>query len=102
MHALAVFTVAAASARPDTQAPLAGSDAPPPADPRAHPAVRRSDKNLVNALHPRHHGIDHTVHWQNWRDRHRARARWYHQRTAPPTHSNTHIRSLPNEMLLPH
>jgi hypothetical protein len=23
----------------------------------------------------------HTEHWSNWRRRHQARARWYHQRT---------------------
>lgn len=84
MLALAVYAVAAAEARPrtDTQAPPpTGPDAPPPTDPGHTPLSIAALKNLVNALHPRHHGIDHTIHWQNWRDRHRARARWHHQRT---------------------
>ncbi|MWA07632.1 IS701 family transposase [Actinomadura sp. LD22] len=84
MLALAVFAVAAASARPrtDTQAPPpTGPDTPPPAEPGHTPLTVAALKNLVNALHPRRHGIDHTIHWQNWRDRHRARARWHHQRT---------------------
>lgn len=93
MLALAVYAVAAAAARPrtDTQAPPpTGPDDLPPTNPGHTPLTVAAIKNLVNALHPRHHGIEHTIHWQNWRDRHRARARWYHQRTRlrrPPQHA---------------
>ncbi|MWA05418.1 hypothetical protein F8568_034655 [Actinomadura sp. LD22] len=62
----------------------------PPAEPGHTPLTVAALKTLVNALHPRHHSIEHTIHWQNWRDRHRARARWHHQRTRlrrPPQHA---------------
>lgn len=84
MLALAVCAVAAAAARPrtDTQAPPpTGPNDPPPAEPGHTPLTVAAIKTLINALHPRHHDIEHTIHWQNWRDRHRARARWHHQRT---------------------
>ncbi|MCY0924589.1 hypothetical protein OS965_42135, partial [Streptomyces sp. H27-G5] len=38
-------------------------------------------KNLLGALNPRQATLEHRIHWQNWRDRHRARARWHHRRT---------------------
>lgn len=93
MLALAVHAVAAAAARPrtDTQAPPpTGPHDTPPAEPGHTPLTVAALKTLVNALHPRHHSIEHTIHWQNWRDRHRARARWHHQRTRlrrPPQHA---------------
>jgi SRSO17 transposase len=84
MIALAVCAVAAAAARPrtDTQVqPPTWPDDLPPADPGHVPLTVAAIKNLFAALNPRHHSLEHTIHWQNWRDRHRARARWFHQRT---------------------
>ena len=82
MAALAVCAVTAALLldRTDTQAP-------PPARPR--PAATRRPRDDP-ADHPRDHppahdvrppGPGHAEHWSNWRRRHQARSRWYHQRT---------------------
>lgn len=84
MIALAVCAVAAARARPrtDTQArPPTGPDDTPPADPGHVGLTVAAIKNLLGALRSYRPMLEHTVGWQNWRDRHRARARWYHQRT---------------------
>jgi SRSO17 transposase len=84
MVAGAVCAVAAARARPrtNTQAPSpTGPDDVPPLDPGHVPLTVAAIKNLLGALNPRQSALEHTVHWQNWRDRHRARARWHHQRT---------------------
>jgi SRSO17 transposase len=93
MPALAVCAVAAASAWPhtDTQPPPpTGPDDRPPTEPGHVPLTVAAIKNLLNALDPRRHSIEHIIHWQNRRDRHRARARWYHQRARlrrPPEHA---------------
>jgi SRSO17 transposase len=97
MLALAVCAIAAATARPrtDTQAtPPTGPDDIPPAEPGHVPLTVAAIKNLLNTLNPRQHNIEHTIHWQNWRDHHRARARWHHQRTRlrrPPEHANPQL-----------
>jgi hypothetical protein len=38
-------------------------------------------KRLLAALPTRARPPGHAEHWVNWRRRHQARARWYHQRT---------------------
>jgi SRSO17 transposase len=84
MIALAVCAVAAAHARPrtDTQAPPPlGPDDVPPTDPGRVALTVAAIKNLLSALNPHQPTLEHKIHWQNWRDRHRARARWHHQRT---------------------
>lgn len=97
MLALAVCAVAAAAARPrtDTQPPPPTSpDDIPPTEPGHVPLTVAAIKNLLNALEPQQHAIEHVIHWQNWRDRHRARARWYHQRARlrrPPEHANPQL-----------
>lgn len=84
MLALAVCAVAAARARPrtDTQPPSpTGPEDAPPLHPGHVPLTVAAIKNLLNALAPRRPTLEHRIHWQNWRDRHRARARRHHQRT---------------------
>lgn len=84
MAALAVCAVTAAhlTDRTDTQAPPPSTpDQPPPPEPGMIPlTVPEVKRLLANALHhPRPPG--HDTHWLNWRHRHQARARWFHQRT---------------------
>jgi hypothetical protein len=84
MAALAVCAVTAAhlADRTDTQAPPPSTpDQPPPPEPGMIPlTVPEVKRLLANALHhPRPPG--HDTHWLNWRRRHQARARWFHQRT---------------------
>ncbi|TWH62323.1 IS701 family transposase [Micromonospora olivasterospora] len=84
MAALAVCAVTAAhlADRTDTQAPPPSTpDQPPPPEPGMIPlTVPEVKRLLANALqHPKPPG--HATHWLNWRRRHQARARWFHQRT---------------------
>ena len=84
MAALAVCAVAAARSRPgtDTQTPPPrGPDDRPPIDPGHVGLTVAAIKNLLSALNPHRPTLEHRIHWQNWRDRHRSRARWHHQRT---------------------
>ncbi|WAX79630.1 hypothetical protein [Streptomyces sp. KMM 9044] len=84
MIALAVCSVTAAGARPrtDTQArPPTHPDDIPPVDPGHVPLTVAAIKNLLGALNPRQATLEHRIRWQNWRDRHRARARRHHRRT---------------------
>jgi SRSO17 transposase len=83
MAALAICAVTAARLRDRTgpQAPPpARPDAPSPADPGLIPLTVREIKRLLAvALHqPRPPG--HAAHWLQWRRRHQARSRWFHQR----------------------
>lgn len=84
MAALAVCAVVAARLkdRTDTQAPPPNTpDQPPPAEPGMIPlTVPEVKRLLAGALqHPKPPG--HATHWRNWRRRHQARSRWFHQRT---------------------
>jgi SRSO17 transposase len=84
MAALAVCAVVAARLkdRTDTQAPPPNTpDQPPPAEPGMIPlTVPEVKRLLAGALHhPNPPG--HDTHWRNWRRRHQARSRWFHQRT---------------------
>jgi SRSO17 transposase len=80
MAALAACAVTAAMLRDrtDTQAPPpARPGQPPPADPGMIPLTIPEITRLLT--HPPPPGT--AGHWSNWRRRHQARSRWYHQRT---------------------
>jgi hypothetical protein len=81
MAALAICAVTAALLRDrtDTQAPPpARPGQPPPADPGMIPLTVPEITRLLTAP-PAPPG--HAEHWSNWRRRHQALSRWYHQRT---------------------
>jgi hypothetical protein len=81
MAALAICAVTAALLRnrTDTQAPPpARAGQPPPADPGMIPLTVPEITRLLTGSPSR---PGHAEHWSNWRRRHQARARWYHQRT---------------------
>jgi hypothetical protein len=83
MAALAVCAVTAAQLRDrtDTQAPPpAGPDDKPPPNPGLVPlSVREVQRLLADALIlPEPPG--HAARWLQWRRRHQARSRWFHQR----------------------
>jgi SRSO17 transposase len=84
MAALAICAVVAARLkdRTNTQAPAPNRpDQPPPPEPGMIPlTVPEVKRLLADAIrHPNPPG--HDTHWRNWRRRHQARSRWYHQRT---------------------
>jgi len=82
MAALAACAVTAALLRDrtDTQAPPpTRPDQPPPADLGMIPLTI---PEITRLLPPPPAGRPgHAEHWANWRRRHQARSRWYHQRT---------------------
>jgi SRSO17 transposase len=83
MAALAICAVTAARLkdRTDTQGPPpTRPDQPPPADPGLIPLTVPEVKRLLAGIiqHPKPPG--HDTHWRNWRRRHQARSRWFHQR----------------------
>jgi SRSO17 transposase len=84
MAALAICAVTAALLRSATSTeapPAARPGQPPPPDlgmiPLTVPEIRR----LLAARLATPGLPGHAVHWLDWRRRHQARARWYHQRT---------------------
>jgi len=80
MAALAICAVTAAllRRRTDTQAPApARPDQPPPAEFGMIPLTVPETGRLLG--HPPPPGS--AGHWLDWRRRHQARSRWYHQRT---------------------
>ena len=82
MAALAICAITAALLRDrtDTQAPPpVRPDQPPPADPGMIPLTIPELSRLLATPPARRPG--HAEHWANWRRRHQARSRWYHQRT---------------------
>jgi SRSO17 transposase len=84
MAALAVCAVAAARLkdRTDTQAPPPNTpDQPAPAEPGMIPLTVPEVKRLLAAGLHQPKPPSHDTHWRNWRRRHQARARWFHQRT---------------------
>ena len=84
MAALAVFGVTAALLRDrtDTQAPPAVRPGqPPPADPGMIPLTVPETARLLTEATAIHRPPGHTEHSSDWRRRHQARSRWYHQRT---------------------
>jgi SRSO17 transposase len=83
MAALAVCAVTAARLRDrtDSQAPPpARPDRPPPAEPGMIALTVPEIRRLLAAVLLRPSPPDHARHWLNWRHRHQARARWFHQR----------------------
>jgi SRSO17 transposase len=81
MAALAIYAITAALLRDrtDTQVPPpAGPNQPPPADPGMIPLTIPELTRLLAMPPARRPG--HAGHWANWRRRHQARSRWYHQR----------------------
>jgi len=84
MAALAICAVTAAQLRDrtDSQAPPAARpDQAPPADPGLIPLTVNEVKRLLAAALHRTPPDGHTAHWLQWRRRHQARSRWFHQRT---------------------
>jgi hypothetical protein len=83
MAALAICAVTAAQLRDrtDTQAapPATPGQAPPP-DPGMIPLTVPEIKRLLAATLQPPHPRGHDAHWLNWRRRHQARSRWFHQR----------------------
>jgi SRSO17 transposase len=83
MAALAICAVTAALLRDrtSTQAPPPSRpDQPPPADPGMIPLTVPEIRHLLAAVLTGPSPPGHTGHWLNWRRRHQARSRWYHQR----------------------
>jgi SRSO17 transposase len=83
MAALAICAVTAAQLRDrtGTQAPPpAGPHAPPPADPGLIPLTVREIRRLLAAALDRPKPAGHAARWVEWRRRHQARSRWFHQR----------------------
>jgi SRSO17 transposase len=84
MTALAICAVAAARLKPrtDTQAPPPNTpDQQPPAEPGMIPLSVPEIKRLLAVAWHQPKPAEHDTHWRNWRRRHQARARWFHQRT---------------------
>jgi SRSO17 transposase len=84
MTALAICAIAAArlKTRTDTQAlPPNTPDQKPPAEPGMIPLSVPETKRLLAATWHQPKPPEHDTHWRNWRRRHQARARWFHQRT---------------------
>jgi SRSO17 transposase len=84
MAALAICAITAAqlSTRTDTQAPPPISpDQPPPHDPGLIPLTVHEVKRLLAATLSKPQPPGHAAHWLQWRRRHQARSRWFHQRT---------------------
>jgi SRSO17 transposase len=83
MAALAVCAVTAAQLRQRTcsQAPPpAGPAQAPPADAGLIPLTVREIQRLLSAALSRPQPTGHAARWLQWRRRHQARSRWFHQR----------------------
>jgi hypothetical protein len=84
MAALATHSVTAAGMRQATSTlppPPTHPDAQPPPDPGLIPLSVAEVKRLYNLFTRTLHSTAHHLHWNWWRRRHQARARWFHQRT---------------------
>jgi SRSO17 transposase len=84
MAALAICALTAATLRNRTgrqPPPPVRPSQPPPADPGMIPLTVPETARLLAAVLARAAPPGHATHWQAWRRRHQARARWYHHRT---------------------
>jgi SRSO17 transposase len=84
MAALAICAVTAAQLKDRTSSqapPPVRPDQPPPAEPGMIPLSIPEIRRLLAAAHPPAHPPEHASHWLDWRRRHQARSRWFHQRT---------------------
>jgi hypothetical protein len=84
MAALAIcaLTAAALKNRTSSQPPSpVHPDQPPPASMGMIALTVPETVRLLAAALPQPAPPGHATHWQAWRRRHQARARWYHQRT---------------------
>lgn len=84
MAALAICAVTAAQLKDRTNSqppPPVRPDQPPPADPGMISLTVPEIKRLLAAALLRPHPPGHNARWLNWRRRHQARSRWFHQRT---------------------
>ena len=80
--AICAITAAALRNRTSSQPPAPVSpDQLPPADLGMIPLTVPEIARLIAAALARPAPPGHASHWQAWRRRHQARARWYHQRT---------------------
>ena len=89
MAALAVCAVTAAQLRDRTSTetpPPAAPDAPPPADPGLIPLTVREIRRLLAAALDQPGPAGHAARWLDWRRRHQARSRWFHQRARLARH----------------
>jgi SRSO17 transposase len=83
MAALAICAVTAAQLRNRTGAqapPPARPDQPPPRDPGLVPLTVHEVKRLLAAALSQPDPPGHAARWLEWRRRHQARSRWFHQR----------------------
>jgi SRSO17 transposase len=84
MAALAICAVTAAQLRNRTGTqppPPQRPDQEPPADPGLIPLTVHEVKRLLAAALSQPKPPGHAAHWLQWRRRHQARSRWFHQRT---------------------
>jgi SRSO17 transposase len=84
MAALAICAVTAAQLKDQTgtqaPAPVTPRQAPPP-EPGMIPLTVPEIRRLLAAAISRPNPPGHAARWLNWRRRHQARSRWFHQRT---------------------
>ncbi len=83
MAALAICAVTTAHLRNRTDAqapPPARPDEPPPRDPGLIPLTVHEVKRLLAAALSQPDPPGHAARWLEWRRRHQARSRWFHQR----------------------
>jgi hypothetical protein len=83
MAALAVCAVTAAQQKTQAPQPIlpVTPDQEPPADTGLIALTVAEIKRLFNLLTRQLHPLEHHLDWTLWRQRHQARARWFHHRT---------------------